>query len=167
MTESAPPVCYTWAKAMPHKGEGGQAYESRAEFTWKDTDGGLLVSVRGEIDHHGCRHPDRHGCFAVCTPPGTSRAGSVGCHLHGQLRTGAHHGALRHPAGAGRQYVRRDPSPEIRGTDAGGHGAAGAHRVHKRTPPAAPDRQSPRSERAGSGRTAAPGRTGQKRRRVI
>ena len=24
----------------------------RAEFTWKDTDGGLLVSVRGEIDHH-------------------------------------------------------------------------------------------------------------------
>ena len=62
----------------------------------------------------------------------------------------------------------RDPSPEIRGILT----LAGMERrvrieYTKRTPPAAPDRQSPRSGRAGSGRTAAPGRTGQKRRRVI
>ena len=62
----------------------------------------------------------------------------------------------------------RDPSPEIRGILT----LAGTERrvrieYTKRTPPAAPDRQSPRSGRAGSGRTAAPGRTGQKRRRVI
>lgn len=141
----------------------------RAEFTWKDTDGGLLVSVRGEIDHHTAA-AIRTGMDALLFARRPARlvldlSAVTFMDSSGLGLIMGRYGILRELGGS---MCVRDPSPEIRGILT----LAGMERrvrieYTKRTPPAAPDRQSPRSGRAGSDRTAAPGRTGQKRRRVI
>ena len=141
----------------------------RAEFTWKDTDGGLLVSVRGEIDHHTAA-AIRTGMDALLFARRPARlvldlSAVTFMDSSGLGLIMGRYGILRELGGS---MCVRDPSPEIRGILT----LAGMERrvrieYPKRTPPAAPDRQSPRSGRAGSGRTAAPGRTGQKRRKVI
>ena len=141
----------------------------RAEFTWKDTDGGLLVSVRGEIDHHTAA-AIRTGMDALLFARRPARlvldlSAVTFMDSSGLGLIMGRYGILRELGGS---MCVRDPSPEIRGILT----LAGMERrvrieYTKWTPPAAPDRQSPRSGRAGSGRTAAPGRTGQKRRRVI
>lgn len=141
----------------------------RAEFTWKDTDGGLLVSVRGEIDHHTAA-AIRTGMDALLFARRPARlvldlSAVTFMDSSGLGLIMGRYGILRELGGS---MCVRDPSPEIRGILT----LAGMERrvrieYTKRTPPAAPDGQSPRSGRAGSGRTAAPGRTGQKRRRVI
>ena len=141
----------------------------RAEFTWKDTDGGLLVSVRGEIDHHTAA-AIRTGMDALLFARRPARlvldlSAVTFMDSSGLGLIMGRYGILRELGGS---MCVRDPSPEIRGilTLAGMERRVRIEDT-KRTPPAAPDRQSPRSGRAGSGRTAAPGRTGQKRRRVI
>ena len=141
----------------------------RAEFTWKDTDGGLLVSVRGEIDHHTAA-AIRTGMDALLFARRPARlvldlSAVTFMDSSGLGLIMGRYGILRELGGS---MCVRDPSPEIRGilTLAGMERRVRIEST-KRTPPAAPDRQSPRSGRAGSGRTAAPGRTGQKRRKVI
>ena len=141
----------------------------RAEFTWKDTDGGLLVSVRGEIDHHTAA-AIRTGMDALLFARRPARlvldlSAVTFMDSSGLGLIMGRYGILRELGGS---MCVRDPSPEIRGILT----LAGMERrvrieYTKRTPPAVPDRQSPRSGRAGSGRTATPGRTGQKRRKVI
>lgn len=141
----------------------------RAEFTWKDTDGGLLVSVRGEIDHHTAA-AIRTGMDALLFARRPARlvldlSAVTFMDSSGLGLIMGRYGILRELGGS---MCVRDPSPEIRGILT----LAGMERrvrieYTRRTPPAALDRQSPRSGRAGSGRTATPGRTGQKRRKVI
>ena len=123
----------------------------RAEFTWKDTDGGLLVSVRGEIDHHTAA-AIRTGMDALLFARRPARlvldlSAVTFMDSSGLGLIMGRYGILRELGGS---MCVRDPSPEIRGILT----LAGMERrvrieYTKRTPP------------------AAPGRTGQKRRKVI
>ena len=126
----------------------------RAEFTWKDTDGGLLVSVRGEIDHHTAA-AIRTGMDALLFARRPARlvldlSAVTFMDSSGLGLIMGRYGILRELGGS---MCVRDPSPEIRGilTLAG---------MERRV-------RIEYTKRTGSGRTAAPGRTGQKRRRVI
>ena len=88
----------------------------RAEFTWKDTDGGLLVSVRGEIDHHTAA-AIRTGMDALLFARRPARlvldlSAVTFMDSSGLGLIMGRYGILRELGGS---MCVRDPSPEIRG----------------------------------------------------
>ena len=93
----------------------------RAEFTWQDTAGGLLVSVRGEIDHHTAA-AIRTGMDALLFARRPARLVLDLSAVTFMASSGlglimGRYGILRELGG----------SMCVRHSDAGGHGAAGAH----------------------------------------
>lgn len=141
----------------------------RAEFTWKEADGGLLVSVRGEIDHHTAASV-RTGMDALLFARRPARlvldlSAVTFMDSSGLGLIMGRYGILRELGGS---MCVRDPSPEIRGILT----LAGMERrvrieYTKGAPPVAPEKKAARTGGTGSRRADASGRTGQRRRKAI